>query len=274
MGPRISALFLLVVASGCSLVSLSGLTGGVGPTDASSGGPDAKAGMATGYPAQVLADGPVAYWRFGEASGKTAVDSSGHGNDATYQGGITLGAPGALAGDSDTAATFDGTSGFVTAGNLFAFSGQNAFSLEAWVSVQPQSSYVGVITRNDAVGGPPSEGFLLFVDPSDGPFGFQRLDGPNTSTAASVASPAASGFTYVVATFDGLELVVYVNGESQGSQTAAFSIVGAVADFVVGAEAGGADHFFAGTLDEVAVYDLALPADRVAKHYVAGLNSP
>ncbi len=275
MGPRISALFLLVIASGCSLVSLDGLTGGPGPPDASSGGSDAEAGMATGYPAQVLADAPLAYWRFDEASGKkTAVDSSGHGNDATYQGGITLGAPGALAGDSDTAATFDGTSGFVTAGNLFAFSGQTAFSLEAWVSVQPQSSYVGVITRNDAVGGPPSEGFLLFVDPSGGPFGFQRLDGPNTSTAASVASPAASGFTYVVATFDGLALVVYVNGESQGSQTAAFSIVGAVADFVVGAEAGGADHFFAGTLDEVAVYDKALSANEVIAHYVAGLNSP
>lgn len=274
MGPRISALFLLVVASGCSLVSLDGLTGDAGPPDAPSGGPDAEAGPARGYAAQVLADAPVAYWRFDEASGKTAVDSSGHGNDATYEGGITLGAPGALAGDDDTAATFDGTSGFVTAGDLFAFSGQSAFSLEAWVSVQPQSGYVGVIARNDAVGGPPSEGFLLFIDPGAGPFGFQRLDGPNTSTAASVASPAPSGFTYVVATFNGLELVVYVDGEPQGSQTAAFPIVGAVADFVVGAEAGGADHYFAGTLDEVAVYDHALSANDVTLHYIAGLNSP
>jgi hypothetical protein len=78
----------------------------------------------------------------------------------------------------------------------------------------------------------------------------------------------------VVATFDGLELAVYANGESQGSQTAAFSIAGAVADFVVGAEAGGSGNHLAGTLDEVAVYDHALSADRVRAHYLAGRGSP
>ncbi|HEY3821875.1 MAG TPA: LamG domain-containing protein [Polyangiaceae bacterium] len=273
MGPRVSVL-LLVAASGCSLVSLDGLSGAVGPPDASTGGPGSDASAPTGYPAQVLADAPLAYWRFDEASGTKAADSSGHGNDATYEGGITLAAPGALAGDGDTAATFDGVSGFVDAGNLFAFAGQTQFSLEAWASVEVQSTYAGLVTRNDAVGGPPSEGYLLFVGPTDGPFGFQRLDGASVSTAASVAGPGASGFTYVVATFDGLELVVYVNGESQGSQTASFSIAGAVADFVVGAEAGGTGNYLSGTLDEVAVYDHALSADRVRTHYLAGLASP
>lgn len=264
----------VVVAPACSLVSLEGLTGGVGPSDASSAGADAADGSAQGYLGQVLADAPLAYWRFDEQTGTTAADSSGHGNDATYEGGITLGVPGALDGDADTAATFDGVTGFVTAGDRFAFAGQTPFSLEAWVSVQPQSTYAGLVSRNDAVGGPPSEGFLLFVAPTDGSFGFQRLDGPNVSTAVSAAGPSASGFTHVVATFDGLELDVYANGESQGAQTAAFSIAGAMADFVVGAEAGGGTNFLAGTLDEVAVYDYALSADRVRAHYLAGRGSP
>jgi hypothetical protein len=272
--PLAAAVLALLAVSACSLVSLEGLSGGIGPSDASTGGAESEAGAAGGYPGQVLADAPLAYWRFDEHTGTTAVDSSGHGNDATYEGGITLGAPGAIEGDSDTAASFDGVTGFVTAGNRFAFAGQTSFSIEAWVSVQMQSTYAGVASRNDAVGGPPSEGYLLFVAPADGPLGFQRLDGPNVSTAVSVAGPNAADFTYVVATFDGLELDVYVNGESQGSQTAAFSVAGAMADFVVGAEAGGNGNFLSGTLDEVAVYDHALTPDRVRTHYLAGIGSP
>jgi hypothetical protein len=264
-----AAVLVLVATSACSLVSLDGLSGGPGPGDA--GGSDSDVGVtATGYAAQVLEDDPVAYWRFDETSGTTAADSSGHGNDATYQGGVTLGVPGAIAGDPDTAASFDGISGFVTAGDRFSFVGQAPFSIEAWVTAEAGATYAGVASRNDDVGGPPSEGYILFVAPTDGTFGFQRLDGSNVSTAVSMAGVSASSATHVVGTFDGLELVVYIDGEPQGMQTASFPIAGALADFVVGAEAGGSANYFAGTLDEVAVYDHALSADRVGKHYLAG----
>ncbi len=45
------------------------------------------------YRAEVLSDSPIAYWRLGELSGRTATDSSGQGHDATYENGIALGAP-------------------------------------------------------------------------------------------------------------------------------------------------------------------------------------
>jgi hypothetical protein len=257
----------------CLLVSLGGLTGGAGPTDATTD--DSEGGTLQGYAAVVSADSPLAYWRFDEHAGATtAHDASGHGNDATYQGGVTLGAPGALGGDPDTAASFDGVTGFVDAGNRFQFAGQTPFSVEAWVLPGPETSYVGVMSRNDAVGGPPSEGYLLFLAPDGGPFGFQRLEGEQVSTAVTTASPSTSAFTHLVATFDGVEMSVYADGELQGAQTASFSIAGAVADFVVGAEAGGSSNYFAGTLDEVAVYDHALTSDRVRAHYLAGLGSP
>ena len=35
------------------------------------------------YASTVLADGPVAYWRFGDTSGTTATDASGNGHSAT-----------------------------------------------------------------------------------------------------------------------------------------------------------------------------------------------
>jgi len=54
------------------------------------------------YRDAVLALLPAGYWRLGESSGTVAADVSGHGLTGTYVGAPTLGAAGALAGDSDT----------------------------------------------------------------------------------------------------------------------------------------------------------------------------
>ncbi|WP_194235870.1 LamG-like jellyroll fold domain-containing protein, partial [Streptomyces sp. CB01881] len=63
----------------------------------------------------VLDSAPVSYWRLGESSGGTAASevAENQGNDnARYSGtGVTLGTPGPAA--SATAATFDGSSGYV-----------------------------------------------------------------------------------------------------------------------------------------------------------------
>jgi hypothetical protein len=274
--PRGARVGLAVLAlPACSLVSLDGLTGGVLPPDASTDASGAQADApAVGYAAQVLEDAPVAYWRFDELSGTVAKDSSGHGNDAQYEGGVTLGATGALAGDPDTAASFDGVTGFVDAGKRFEFAGQTPFSVEAWVSSHASSAYTGIASCDDATTGPPSEGYLLFVAPAAGTVGLQRLDGDDVSTSTTVAAVSGGGYTHIVGVFDGVDLVVYANGEAQGTQTASFAIAGAVADFVVGAEAGGTANYFAGDLDEVAVYDHALSADRVRAHYLAGVAPP
>ncbi|MFE3874197.1 LamG-like jellyroll fold domain-containing protein [Kitasatospora sp. NPDC059146] len=64
----------------------------------------------------VLDAGPSSYWRLGESSGATAASEviENQGNDnATYSAqGVTLGTPGPAA--AATAATFDGSSGYVT----------------------------------------------------------------------------------------------------------------------------------------------------------------
>ncbi|HEX8724310.1 MAG TPA: LamG domain-containing protein, partial [Gemmatimonadaceae bacterium] len=235
-------------------------------------GTDAEGDVVSGppYVLAVLADQPVAYWRFGESSGTRAADASGHGNDATYVGGVTLGAPGAIFGDPDTAASFDGSSGFVDAANRFVFGGDQAFSLEAWVNAASVGGYLGIVSRNDAAMGPPSEGYLLFVGPSDGPIGFQRIDGSNLTTVSSTATPTAGSYVHVVAVFDGVDMYVYVDGELQGTQTGNFNLGGAMSDFVVAAEAGGTGNFFSGAIDEVAVYDKPLTADRIKAHWVIG----
>src|SRR5262252_10704946 len=60
------------------------------------------------YSSVVLAKGPVAYWRLGEASGPTAADASCNSYDGTYLGNPTFGQPGAIVNDPDTAIGLNG----------------------------------------------------------------------------------------------------------------------------------------------------------------------
>src|ERR671933_1638258 len=76
--------------------------------------------------------GLVSYWRLGESSGTSACDSYGS-NAGSYQGGFALGRAGALAGDPDTAALFDGANGFVSVPHDGSLDVGDDFTIEAWV---------------------------------------------------------------------------------------------------------------------------------------------
>src|SRR5262249_47616682 len=113
------AAFLLLGATGaCSLlVDSSGLSDGqlfksdgsaaIDATSSSdAGSPDAS----STYARMILADGPLAYWRMGALVSGGIVDETGNGNDLSPDGsGFDLQAPGAIAGDPDTAAGFGGS---------------------------------------------------------------------------------------------------------------------------------------------------------------------
>src|SRR4051812_18471162 len=82
------------------------------------------------YSSTILSDSPAGYWRLGESIGTAAADASGNGRDGVYHNGPALGAAGAIAGDADTAVTFDGVDDHVAVPYLF--NSANA-SWEAWI---------------------------------------------------------------------------------------------------------------------------------------------
>src|SRR5215469_15882953 len=82
------------------------------------------------YEAAVLSDHPAAYYRLGETSGTTAVDSSGNGHNGAYSGGVTFGQPGPLFIDPVSSVAFDGSTGHVNSGFIPASPGA---TIEAWV---------------------------------------------------------------------------------------------------------------------------------------------
>lgn len=228
------------------------------------------------YAQVVLQDSPLAYWRLGETSGATtAQDASGHGVNGVYKGNVGLGVKGAIAGDPDTAANFDGATSFVDVGQFLQAGGNAPFSLELWAAPMVDTNYHGLVSRNDS-NGPPSEGYLMYVEPSPQPFyDLERLEPPSSKAILQTNFMATSGaWAHVVTTYDGATMAIYVNGNLENTKAATFAVTGATSDFVVGAEGGGSTSWFLGQLDEVAAYDHVLPATHVLAHYHVGVGQP
>src|SRR5690349_12478108 len=88
------------------------------------------------YASTILADGPITYYRLDETSGIIGHDSV-NGLNGLYVGGVTFGTPGAIAGDSDTAVTFDGSDGHL---RVLSTIGDADFSIEFWMNTTTDRS--------------------------------------------------------------------------------------------------------------------------------------
>ncbi len=230
------------------------------------------------YRNQVGADFPSFYWRLGESSGTTAADTTGHGRTGTYQSGVTLGVAGALSNDSNTAVRLNGTSsGRVTSNTntsaVSATSNPQTFSVEAWFRTSTTSggkliglgnSQTGTSSRYDRHVYMTNSGRLVF--------------GVNTGVARTVTSSASyndGAWHHVVGTLSPAGLVLYVDGSSVGSDPGITTAQPYDGYWRVGGDNVNSwpgqptSANFNGTVDEVAVYNFALPAASVDEHYKA-----
>jgi concanavalin A-like lectin/glucanase superfamily protein len=246
------------------------------PVDAASDAPlDADAALT--YPAVVLADAPLSYWRFGESSGTVAVDERSATN-GTYHGTVTLGAAGAIVGDSNTAATFDGATAYVDMGAAFAFGGISSMSYEAWVKPDAGDAAARRFMSKETNDGA-REGFLMGysgITPADGGpvmtgvLSWERWGAGGTDSTGAIVT--VGSYQHVVVTYDGANMAVYLNGAPVGSTASTRSIKSLTNHFRVAtySDVAAAADCFGGTIDEVAIYDHALSAASVALHYHVG----
>jgi hypothetical protein len=273
-----------VAIGACSLMTpLDGLTGGVassGPR--SDGGPEAAtdsgmprddsgspspgdAGFVSAYRTVVMSDAPVVYYRLGDSGGSAKDETGAH--PGTVIGTISHG-PGAIAGDPDGALVGDGT-GWIDIAQIFPFTGNAAYSIEAWAAPNNSATLTGILSRNLATpGNPPNDGYSFYIETNLAPT-LGRWRSGNEQAASGPGLPAGT-FTYLVGTYDGSTLKVYVNGELKGSAPATQAIITPPTDLSIGATRNGTYGYFVGSLDEVALYDKALMPERIAAHYAVG----
>jgi hypothetical protein len=226
----------------------------------------------------VLADGPRAYWRLGETSGSTAANEVTSGATGAYQGGVDLNVTGALVGDTNRAARFDGSNEQVSMGDPGTGSldfGTGDFSLEAWIKTTVNGERT-IMAKRAASGSAPY--WQVTVSNDSGNTGYVRanvFDGSNTRVAYGPTIRVDNGaWHHVVVVFDrDSGITVYVDGTSRATAGAFPGSVSNTSAFLVGKSGNASFGYFAGDLDEVALYPSALSAAKVAAHRSRGLGN-
>ena len=234
-------------------------------------GHSASAATST-YRSEVLADAPRGYWRLGEASGNVAVDQTS-AYPGSYLGGVLLGRPGAISGDSDTAVHLDGLDDKVSMGDPASGGldfGTGDFTVEAWVKT--------TVNAEQVIASKQGSGAYWQVTVTDdyGAVGRvrARVSAGSTQTVTGPAVHVDDGaWHHVVVLFDrDRSITIYVDKVySKETLVTTKTSVSNSSPFVIGGLGSGSNPPFKGQLDDVAVYPTLLSASRIQAHYDAVL---
>jgi len=221
------------------------------------------------------------YWRMDDSSAGTMADAVG-GRNGAYTGSPALGGGGALQRQIGTSVAFNGSSQFgsVPAATIGAVTG--SYTLESWI--KPSTGSGATMATADAVLGSRTSSALTFdaklcYDGTTCPTPSLRLDvGNGTAWLLSGNVPfkwqAGHWYDIVVSVDDSADTAtVYVDGDLAGSLpfttagTPALTTAATALD--IGQDGLGAEYF-AGSVDEVALYTAALDPTKIRVHMLAG----
>jgi hypothetical protein len=214
------------------------------------------------YPAAVVADGAVAYWRLDETSGLTAVDVVGALN-GTISGNVTLNQAGALT-DPSPAMQFGGGTGQIAI-PASAILDLQYMSFEAWVYItsNPGSQAIYEKTNDGAI----NSGVSVQLLTGTGWRARVLRAGDFFPVMVDAGAAPLNAWTHLAVTCD-TTLRMYLNGVPVGTPAAvAGGLRRGVATAVLASLTG--TWRFIGRLDEVAVYPTALSPAQIAAHYAA-----
>ncbi|MFF8605710.1 LamG-like jellyroll fold domain-containing protein [Streptomyces sp. NPDC015346] len=220
------------------------------------------------YASQVIADGASLYWRFDESTTPYAADSSYGDNSGLYVNAPALRqTPGAVSGAS-TAVSLNGTDEQIYSDRRQTPTG--AFTVETWFRTTTYRGGKLIGFGNNTTRNSGSYDKHLYMT-NTGNVVFGVYSG-SVRTLTSLGSYNNGAWHHAVGTQGPEGMRLYIDGKLVGSngvttnqQYAGYWHVGA--DNLSGWPLKPTSNFFAGQLDEAAVYPKALTAAQVAKHY-------
>ena len=189
----------------------------------------------------------VGEWHFDEGSGEKAQDSSTNGYDGTLNN-----APKWVEGKVGKALAFDGKDDFVDMSEITLDS--SAITTTAWI----KGPFLASETEIVAYGGGDVGGSFIWRTPGINAI---QVWVSNGAAAYFFASPGESispdEWCHVAATAEGSEFKLYVNGVLKAEDSQAGYEVAQSESFMVG-KTRNRERYFKGTIDEVALFNVAL----------------
>jgi hypothetical protein len=198
-------------------------------------------------------DGLVAYWKFDEGSGTAVKDSAGS-NDGKIVNAKWVD------GKFGKALDFNGEDAYVEIPNAPALGLTKALSIEAWVKHRGTDfkQWEAIVCKGD-------HAYRLHFSSDDQSFDLGLNDGTDVKSGVK---PDADKWYFVVATYDGKESKIYVDGKLAATgDDAPSEVADTDAAINIGQNSDQEGRFFNGVIDEVKIYNRALSADEVAAHF-------
>lgn len=207
--------------------------------------------------------GPIAFYQFNEGTGSTALDSIGDHtgtiNGATWTTGI-----------DEEALSFDGVDDYITVNNAVDLNPTSALSLTAWVkwTIDPETGtqWASIINKN-------GDGqYRLQHNQRNTKFEFAIRTSSGNKWVESLTTPQQDTWYFVVGTYDGSTVRIYVNGVLEQSTSHTGYLLTSTSPVNIARRAISNDRYFNGVIDEVSIWNKALSSTEIKEYY--DLNKP
>jgi hypothetical protein len=205
----------------------------------------------------------IAYYPFNG----NANDESGNGHDGTVNG-ATLTTD--RFGNENSAYSFDGENDEIIIPNSTDFNLLNGFTFSSWIKADSWGeNSMGFILCRRISYTDENGGYIFGFNPSQLSIHFIGLDGTiGAEVEEQLDETFFNSFHLVTATFDGITLKLYLDGDLVGSETSITSMAPTDVDLVIGnTSAQDQVRSFDGIIDEVRIYNYALSDNEITDLY-------
>jgi hypothetical protein len=212
--------------------------------------------------------GLVGYWKFDDASGTTAVDSSGYNNTGTLTNGPTWKT------QSDCkrggCLSFDGSDDYVMVTDSDSIEPQLIGTISLWVKVNDYSStYWSILGKGGKIAD--NKGYCIWYNTPSVLYGTIRdLDIGGSAILINMGKPSINIWTFFVLTWDGSYLNLYSDGVYVSRSAQGVSFAGSNNyNLDIGRDSlyNPAGTYFNGNLDDIRIYNRALSASEIKVLY-------
>lgn len=221
----------------------------------------------------------IGEWKFdGATSERTAIDADvidswGGKNNGTIPASPS--APTVKIGSncvSGSCLFFDGGD-YVDCGTNSVLNPITAITISAWFKRGEISggTYAYTIVRKGGQTNTTLDYFLGFG--TSNKIGFSASKTTSSITGISDVNQITSltDWYYVVGTFDGINYKLYINGIQTGAEVVAISNT-SVSNLYIGQKSDNTQRFN-GSIDDIRIYNAAMPASQIKEQYYSGLNN-
>ena len=187
-------------------------------------------------------------------------------------GAHTVSANGPLVGQGGTGASFDGATSAVALPGAADEPGTDPYTFELWARPERVDGVYRFLIAHEATVAGKRAGTGVWL--SKAGLGFERWSNGQSTSIDYRLGLALGQWSYVLASYDGSTMRLYVNGAQVGSRATTAPLTAVSAATTAGAGAGANGGFFAGDLADTALYPQALARAHVAAHYADGTHAP